>query len=171
MNSLHIVPPPVGHVWGWGSNGWGSVGVAQHGVEGAGEVVVVGAAVILLSDGHQTRQTHDEQQQELQRQSRPQDPQQEGLAASRSSATAWPGGTTARGSARRNPGGPEHESDTLMLISRRCVNEMKCVTLLVEIHVRKFYFIFIFLKASTEKLQSNEKNRFNTELRAKKQQR
>lgn len=89
------------------SDGRGAVGVAQHGVEGAGEVVVVGAAVILLSYGHQTRQTHDEQQQELQRQSRPQDPRQEGLAASRSSATAWAGGTTARGSARRNPGGPE----------------------------------------------------------------
>lgn len=34
------------------SDGRGAVGVAQHGVEGAGKVVVVGAAVILLSDWH-----------------------------------------------------------------------------------------------------------------------
>lgn len=107
-----LAPPP-----GARSDGRGSVGVAQHGVEGVGEVVLVGAAVVLLSDGHQTRQAHDEQQQELQRQSRPQDPQQEGLAASRSSATARLGGTTARGSARRSPAGPGHESSALTLIT------------------------------------------------------
>lgn len=113
------------------SDGRGPIGVAQHGVEGAGKVVVVGAAVVLLSDGHQTRQAHNEQQQELQRQSRSQDPQQEGLAASRSSATAWPGRTTTRGSARRNPEGPEHESNMLTLNRPRCINDMK-VTLLVD---------------------------------------
>lgn len=101
------------------SDGRGAVGVAQHGVKGAGEVVVVGAAVIVLSDGHQTRQTHDEQQQQLQRQSRPQDPQQEGLAASRSSATVWRGGTTARGSARRNPAGPEDETESVNAHQKR----------------------------------------------------
>lgn len=73
-----------------GSYGRRAVGVSEHGVEGAGKVVGVGTAVVLLSHGHQTGQAHNEQQQELKWQSGPEHSQQEGLAAPGSSAIARP---------------------------------------------------------------------------------
>lgn len=62
------------------SDGWRSVGVAQHGVEGAGKVVGVVAAVVLLRHGHQARETNQEQEDQLDGKRGPEDPQQEGLA-------------------------------------------------------------------------------------------
>lgn len=44
------------------SYGRRSVGVAQHGMEGAGEVVGVVAAVVLLRHGHQAGQADEEQE-------------------------------------------------------------------------------------------------------------
>lgn len=44
-------PSPLG--------GWGPVGVAQHGVEGAGEVVGLSAAVVILGGGQQAGQEQE----------------------------------------------------------------------------------------------------------------
>lgn len=60
------------------SYGRGSVGVAQHGMEGAGEVVGVVAAVVLLRHGNQAGQADDEEEEQLDGERRPEDPQQEG---------------------------------------------------------------------------------------------
>lgn len=49
------------------SYGRWAVGVAEHGVEGTGEVVGVGAAEVLLRHGHQACQADDQQQEELER--------------------------------------------------------------------------------------------------------
>lgn len=83
-----------------------AIGVAQHGMKRASEVVCEGTAVVLLSHGNQTGQAHYEQQEELQWQSRPEHSQEEGLAANHSSATLWPGGTRARRIAARTSGQP-----------------------------------------------------------------
>ena len=61
------------------SYGRRSVGVAQHGVEGAGEVVGVVAAVVLLGHRHQAGQADEEQEDEMDGERGPEDSQQEGL--------------------------------------------------------------------------------------------
>lgn len=61
------------------SHGRGSIGVAQHRVEGAGEVVGVVAAVVLLRHGHQAGQADEEQEEQVDRERGPEDPKQEGL--------------------------------------------------------------------------------------------
>ena len=75
-------PPPPPDVpsglAGGGSRGRGSVGVAQHGVEGAGKVVGQGAAVGLLGQGHQTHQHHQQQEEEVEGEGRPENPMEEG---------------------------------------------------------------------------------------------
>lgn len=43
------------------------VGVAQHGVEGAGEVVGLGAAVVFLRGGDHASQEQKQQEKQLQR--------------------------------------------------------------------------------------------------------
>lgn len=50
------------------------VGVPQHGVEGAGEVVGLGAAVVLFGGGQQAGQKQQQQQQQLQGQRCPDHP-------------------------------------------------------------------------------------------------
>lgn len=55
------------------SYGWRSIGVAQHGVEGAGEVVGVVAAVVLLGHGHQAGQADEEQEEQLDGERGPED--------------------------------------------------------------------------------------------------
>lgn len=62
------------------SYGRRSVGVAQHGMEGAGEVVGVVAAVVLLCHGHQAGKADEEQEEQLDGERSPEYPQQEGLA-------------------------------------------------------------------------------------------
>lgn len=57
------------------SNGRRSIGVAQHGVEGAGKVVGVVTAVVLLCHGHEAGQADEEEQQQLDREGRPEHPQ------------------------------------------------------------------------------------------------
>lgn len=52
----------------------------QHGMEGAGEVVGVVAAVVLLCHGHQAGQANEEQEEQLDGECGPKDPQQEGRA-------------------------------------------------------------------------------------------
>lgn len=59
------------------------VGVVQHGVEGAGEVVGVVATVVLLAHGHQAGQADEQQQQQVDGQRRPQHAVQEGRAPRR----------------------------------------------------------------------------------------
>lgn len=54
------------------------VGVAQHGVEGAGEVVGAGAAGHVLRQRDQTRQQEEEEQEELQREGGAEHPIEEG---------------------------------------------------------------------------------------------
>lgn len=49
-------------------------------MEGAGKVVGVVAAVVLLCHGHQAGQANEEQEEELDGEGSPEDPQQEGLA-------------------------------------------------------------------------------------------
>lgn len=61
------------------SYGWRPVGVAQHRMEGAGEVVGMVAAVVLLRHGNETGQADEEQQEQLDWERGPEDPQQEGL--------------------------------------------------------------------------------------------
>lgn len=62
------------------SYGRRAVGVAQHGMEGARKVVGVVAAVVLLAHGHQAGQGDEQQQEQLDGERSPEDPQQEGLA-------------------------------------------------------------------------------------------
>lgn len=45
----------------------GPVGVAQHGVEGAGKVVGLGAAVVFLRGGDHASQQQKQQEEQLQR--------------------------------------------------------------------------------------------------------
>lgn len=47
--------------------GGGPVGVAQHGVEGAGEVVGLGAAVVFLRGGDHASQEQKQQEEQLER--------------------------------------------------------------------------------------------------------
>lgn len=75
-----------GHIQSQGSRdarlpsyGRRSVGVAQHRVEGAGEVVGVVAAVVLLRHGHQAGQAYEEQEEQVDGECGPEDPKQEGL--------------------------------------------------------------------------------------------
>lgn len=56
-----------------------SVGVVQHGVEGAGEVVGVVAAVVLLRHGHQAGQADEEEEEQVDGERRSEDAQHEGL--------------------------------------------------------------------------------------------
>lgn len=49
-------------------------------MKGAGEVVGVVAAVVLLSHGHQAGQANEEQEEQLNGQRSPEDAKQEGLA-------------------------------------------------------------------------------------------
>lgn len=49
-------------------------------MEGAGEVVGMVAAVVLLGHGHQAGQANEEQEEQLDGKRSPEDPQQEGLA-------------------------------------------------------------------------------------------
>lgn len=62
------------------SYGRRSVSVAQHGMEGAGEIVGVVAAVVFLGHGHQASQADEEEEQQLDRECGSKDPQQEGGA-------------------------------------------------------------------------------------------
>lgn len=62
------------------SYGRRSVGVAQHWMEGAGKVVGMVTAVVLLRHGHQAGQADDEEEEQLDGKRSPEDPQQEGLA-------------------------------------------------------------------------------------------
>lgn len=58
----------------WSSDGWWPIGVAEHGVEGAGKVVGLRAAVVVLGGRHQAGQSQEQQQQQqLEGQRRPQD--------------------------------------------------------------------------------------------------
>lgn len=61
------------------SYGWRSVGVAQHRMEGAGEVVGVVAAVVLLRHWNQAGQADEQQEEQVDRERGPEDPTQEGL--------------------------------------------------------------------------------------------
>lgn len=49
-------------------------------MEGAGKVVGMVAAVVLLCHGHQAGQANEEQEEQLDGKRSPEDPQQEGLA-------------------------------------------------------------------------------------------
>ena len=55
-----------------------AVGVAQHGVEGAGEVVGQGAAVVLLRQRHQAGQNQQHEEEQVQGEGSPEDPVEEG---------------------------------------------------------------------------------------------
>lgn len=48
----------------WSSDGWWPIGVAEHGVEGAGKIVGLRAAVVVLGGGHQEGQSQEQQQQQ-----------------------------------------------------------------------------------------------------------
>lgn len=56
------------------------LGVAEHRVEGAGEVVGKGTAVVVLRRRHETGHHQHQQQDDLQRQCGPEDTLQEGFA-------------------------------------------------------------------------------------------
>lgn len=73
------------------------VGVAQHGVEGAGEVVGAGAAGRVLRQRDQTRQQEEEEQEELQREGGAEHPIEEG-------ASRWGVLLLSAGGARRDLG-------------------------------------------------------------------
>lgn len=80
-HSLESVESPwksCGQIFGSLSYGWRSVHVAQHGMEGAGEVVGVMAAVVLLSHGHHAGEADEEQEEELDEKSSPEHAEQEG---------------------------------------------------------------------------------------------
>lgn len=62
------------------SYGRRSIGVAQHGMEGAGEVVGVVAAVVLLGHGHEAGQADEQQEEQLDGERGPEDAEQEGRA-------------------------------------------------------------------------------------------
>lgn len=73
-----VLGKAVSEIFSRFSYGRRSVGVAQHGVEGAGEVVGVVAAVVLLRHGNQAGQADEEQEEKLDGERSPEDPQQEG---------------------------------------------------------------------------------------------
>lgn len=73
------------------------VGVAQHRVEGAGEVVGAGAAGHVLRQRDQTRQQEEEEQEELQREGGAEHPIEEG-------ASRWGVLLLSAGGARRDSG-------------------------------------------------------------------
>lgn len=56
------------------------VGVSEHWVEGAGEVVELDTAVVVVRRRHKTGHHHHQQQEDLQRQCGPEDTLQEGFA-------------------------------------------------------------------------------------------
>lgn len=60
-----------------------SVGVVQHGVEGACKVVGMVAAVVLLRHGHQAGQADEEQQEQVDGERSSEDAEHEGLALGR----------------------------------------------------------------------------------------
>lgn len=62
------------------SCGRGAVGVAQHGVEGAGEVVGQCAAVVLLGQRHQAGQDQQHEEEQVEGEGRSEDPVEEGPA-------------------------------------------------------------------------------------------
>lgn len=62
------------------SRGRRAVGVAQHGVEGAGEVVGEGAAVVLLGQRHQAGEDEQHEEEQLEGEGGPEDPVEEGPA-------------------------------------------------------------------------------------------
>lgn len=73
--------------------GW-PVGVPQHGVEGPGKVVSLGAAVVLFGGGQQAGQEEQQQQEQLEGQRCPDHPRKEGalgLGALGGSGTRHPG--------------------------------------------------------------------------------
>lgn len=72
------------------------VGVPQHWVEGAGEVVGLGAAVVLFGGGQQAGQEQQQQQQQLEGQRCPQHAGEEGAL--------WPGAAGAGHPAGRETG-------------------------------------------------------------------
>lgn len=61
------------------SNGRRSIGVAQHGMKGAGKVVGVVTAVVLLRHGHEAGQADEEEEQQLDGESGPEHSCEEGL--------------------------------------------------------------------------------------------
>ena len=66
--------PPVPPV----SGGRGPVGVVQHGVEGAGEVVADAAAGVALGERDETGQQQEQQQEHVEGEGGPEDPVEEG---------------------------------------------------------------------------------------------
>lgn len=62
------------------SYGRRSFGVTQHGMEGAGKVVGMVAAVVLLGHRHQAGQADEEQEEKLDGECGPEDSQEKGLA-------------------------------------------------------------------------------------------
>lgn len=64
----HLWPTGCGHgSWQNPLGGRWPVGVPQHGVEGAGKVVSLGAAVVIFGGRQQAGQEQQQQQQQLQR--------------------------------------------------------------------------------------------------------
>lgn len=63
-----------------------TIGVSEHGVEWSGEVVGEGTAVVFLGHGHEAGESDKEQQEQLEGESSPEDPEQEGPTCPR-----WPG--------------------------------------------------------------------------------
>lgn len=66
------------HHVGGASRGWGPVGVAQHGVEGAGVVIGAGAAVVLVGQRHQAGQNQQQEEQQVEREGGAEHPPEEG---------------------------------------------------------------------------------------------
>lgn len=64
--------------WRTFSCGRRAVGVAQHRVEGAGEVVGQGAAVVLFRQRHQAGQNQQHEEEQVQGEGSPEDPVEEG---------------------------------------------------------------------------------------------
>lgn len=72
-------PPPLTPTHTHTSHGRGSVGVAEHGVEGVGQVVGLAAGVVLLRHGRQEvdHAPQQEQQEEVEGERHPEDTPQE----------------------------------------------------------------------------------------------
>lgn len=89
------------------SRGRGSVGVAQHGVEGAGEVVGQRAAAVVLGQRNQAGKNQQQQEEQLEGERRPHHPGEEG-APRRRVAALLPAGTQA---GRKTSGNHEDRLD------------------------------------------------------------
>lgn len=76
------------------------VGVAEHGLEGAGEIVELGTAVVFLRCRHKTGHDHHQQQDDLQWQSGPEDTFYEAFAPGRWVFLFRMGGIGSSGAAR-----------------------------------------------------------------------